>query len=157
MQNDSVSTLSGGWRMKLALSRAMLQKADVLLLDEPTNHLDVINVAWVQNYLNSLSTTTSIIVSHDANLLDKCCTDILRIQDLKLTSHRGNLSAFVAKHPETMSFFELKSTKFKFTFPNPGFLHGVKSKGKALIKMDGCTYTYPGNTKPTQRLSRQDD
>merc|ERR1712147_596330 len=42
----AVSTLSGGWRMKLALARAMLQRADILLLDEPTNHLDVINVAW---------------------------------------------------------------------------------------------------------------
>merc|ERR1712070_946290 len=52
--NHAVSTLSGGWRMKLALARAMLQKADILLLDEPTNHLDVINVAWVKNYLNSL-------------------------------------------------------------------------------------------------------
>merc|ERR1712157_706116 len=50
----AVSTLSGGWRMKLALARAMLQKADILLLDEPTNHLDVINVAWVKSYLNSL-------------------------------------------------------------------------------------------------------
>ena len=45
---NPVSSLSGGWRMKLAMARAMLQKADILLLDEPTNHLDVINVAWVK-------------------------------------------------------------------------------------------------------------
>lgn len=43
-----VAALSGGWKMKLALVRAMLQKADILLLDEPTNHLDVHNVAWLQ-------------------------------------------------------------------------------------------------------------
>jgi elongation factor 3 len=49
-----VAALSGGWKMKLALVRAMLQKADILLLDEPTNHLDVHNVAWLQNYLVSL-------------------------------------------------------------------------------------------------------
>ena len=61
-----VSTLSGGWRMKLAMARAMLQKADILLLDEPTNHLDVINVAWVKNYINSLKDVTAIMVSHDA-------------------------------------------------------------------------------------------
>merc|ERR1712176_1727264 len=48
--DHAVSTLSGGWRMKLALARAMLQNADILLLDEPTNHLDVINVAWVKTY-----------------------------------------------------------------------------------------------------------
>merc|ERR1711966_525362 len=47
--DHAVSTLSGGWRMKLALARAMLQKADILLMDEPTNHLDVINVAWVKS------------------------------------------------------------------------------------------------------------
>merc|ERR1711991_593007 len=57
--NHAVSTLSGGWRMKLAMARAMLQKADILLLDEPTNHLDVINVAWVKNYINSLKDVTA--------------------------------------------------------------------------------------------------
>jgi elongation factor 3 len=46
-----VVALSGSWRMKLALARAMLQRAGILLLDEPTNRLDVINVAWVENYL----------------------------------------------------------------------------------------------------------
>merc|ERR1712134_224370 len=78
-----VSTLSGGWRMKLALARAMLQNADILLMDEPTNHLDVINVAWVEDYLNSLTHVTCIIVSHDSGLLNKVCTDILQISDLK--------------------------------------------------------------------------
>ncbi|GMF06283.1 unnamed protein product [Ambrosiozyma monospora] len=46
-----VGSLSGGWKMKLELARAMLMKADVLLLDEPTNHLDVGNVKWLQDYL----------------------------------------------------------------------------------------------------------
>jgi elongation factor 3 len=62
----AVSTLSGGWRMKLAMARAMLQKADILLLDEPTNHLDVINVAWVKSYIISLKNVTAIMVSHDS-------------------------------------------------------------------------------------------
>jgi len=149
MQNNGVSTLSGGWRMKLALARAMIQNADILLLDEPTNHLDVINVAWVLNYLNSLTNVTSIIVSHDSNLLDKCCTHILQIKDLKLNLHRGNLSTFVEKHPEARTYFDFKESKMKFKFPQPGFLQGVKSKGKALMKMTDVTFTYPGNTKPT--------
>jgi elongation factor 3 len=149
MLNDNVSTLSGGWRMKLALARAMLQKADVLLLDEPTNHLDVINVAWVQSYINSLSNTTSIIVSHDKTMLDSCCTDILVIENLGLCSYSGNLSNYVKEHPEAMSFFELKSDKLKFTFPQPGPISGIKSRGKPLIKMDNVTFTYPNNDKPT--------
>jgi len=147
--NHAVSTLSGGWRMKLALARAMLQRADILLLDEPTNHLDVINVAWVKNYLNSLTNVTCIMVSHDSGLLNDCCSHILQIKNLKLTTFRGNLDAFVKENPEAKSFFELKASKLKFNFPQPGPIQGIKSKGKALMKMTHCDFTYPGNEKPT--------
>lgn len=58
-QKQSIGSLSGGWKMKLALARAILFKADILLLDEPTNHLDVINVAWLEKYLVSLTQCTS--------------------------------------------------------------------------------------------------
>jgi len=147
--NHAVSTLSGGWRMKLALARAMLQKADILLLDEPTNHLDVINVAWVKNYLNSLKDVTSIIVSHDSGLLNDCCTNILQIENLKLNSFKGNLDEFVKLKPSARAYFSLKGSKLKFSFPQPGPIEGVKSKGKALMKMSKCTFTYPGNDSPT--------
>lgn len=149
MLRDPITSLSGGWRMKLALARAMLQNADILLLDEPTNHLDVINVKWVQGYLNSLTDVTSIIVSHDSGLLNNCCTHILQIDSLKLHLHKGNLNDFVQKVPSAASYFSLKESKFKFKFPQPGYLEGVKSKGKALMKMEGVAFTYPGNDKPT--------
>jgi elongation factor 3 len=58
-QGNAIGSLSGGWKMKLALARAMLFKADILLLDEPTNHLDVVNIAWLENYLTNLKTCTS--------------------------------------------------------------------------------------------------
>merc|ERR1719232_963896 len=145
----AVSTLSGGWRMKLALARAMLQKADILLLDEPTNHLDVINVAWVKTYLNSLTNVTSIIVSHDSGLLNDCCTDILQIENLKLHQFKGNLDEFVKKKPAARAYFSFTESKLKFRFPQPGPIEGIKSKGKALMKMSKCTFTYPGNDKPT--------
>jgi elongation factor 3 len=145
----AVSTLSGGWRMKLALARAMLQKADILLLDEPTNHLDVINVAWVKNYLNSLTNVTSIIVSHDSGLLNDCCTNILQIENLKLHAFKGNLDEFVKIKPQARAYFSFKESKLKFSFPQPGPIEGVKSKGKALMKMSKCTFTYPVNKTPT--------
>jgi elongation factor 3 len=146
----AVSTLSGGWRMKLALARAMLQNADILLLDEPTNHLDVINVAWVKQYLNSLTNVTSIIVSHDSGLLNDCCTHILSFDNLKLNTFKGNLDEYVKAHPAARAYFSLQSTKEKrFKFPQPGPIEGVKSKGKALMKMANCTFTYPVNQKPT--------
>jgi elongation factor 3 len=145
----AVSTLSGGWRMKLALARAMLQKADILLMDEPTNHLDVINVAWVKNYINSLTDVTAIMVSHNAGFLNDCCTDILQIQRLKLKSYRGNLDAFIEVNPDARSYFSIKESKLTFKFPQPGPIEGVKSKSKALMKMSHCDFTYPGNEKPT--------
>lgn len=147
--NNGVSTLSGGWRMKLALARAMLQKADILLLDEPTNHLDVINVAWVKNYINSLKEVTAIMVSHDSGFLNDCCTDILQIERLKLKTFSGNLSKFIAAHPEANAYFSLKESKLKFKFPQPGPIEGIKSRSKALMKMSHCYFTYPGNSAPT--------
>ena len=147
--DHAVSTLSGGWRMKLALARAMLQKADILLLDEPTNHLDVINVAWVKAYLNSLHNVTCIVVSHDSGLLNDCCTNILAIDNLKLRTFKGNLDEYVKINPDARAYFTLTASKKKFKFPQPGPIEGVKSKGKALMKLTGCTFTYPGNEKPT--------
>ena len=131
--------------------RSMLQKADILLMDEPTNHLDVKNVKWVMNYINSLKTTTVIMVSHDSGLLDNCCNYILQIDKLKVKLHKGNLSDFVKTHPEAQSYFEFKASKFSFKFPQPCFLDGVKSRGKFLMKMDNVSLTYPGNTVPTIR------
>jgi len=147
--DHAVSTLSGGWRMKLALARAMLQKADILLLDEPTNHLDVINVAWVKKYINSLTNVTCIMVSHDSGLLNDCCTNILQIENLKLHPYKGNLDEFVKVKPSARSYFSFTESKMKFKFPQPGPIEGVKSKGKALMKMSKCTFTYPCNEKPT--------
>lgn len=135
--------------MKLALARAMLQKADILLMDEPTNHLDVINVAWVKSYLNSLKDVTAIIVSHDSGLLNDCCTNILQIENLKLNSFKGNLDEFVKVKPSARSFFSFSESKMKFKFPQPGPIEGVKSKGKALMKMNKCFFTYPVNKTPT--------
>jgi elongation factor 3 len=145
---QKVGTLSGGWRMKLALSRAMLLKADILLLDEPTNHLDTYNVKWVEAYLLGLSDVTSIMVSHDSGLLTRVCTKMVEIHDLKLRYHHGNLESLVAARPEAKHYFELaKEGKFDFNFPCPGPLPGVKSKGKAILRMDNIKFTYPGVKK----------
>ncbi|KAJ8906757.1 hypothetical protein NDN08_003245 [Rhodosorus marinus] len=148
MISGGVSHLSGGWRMKLALARAMLQKADILLMDEPTNHLDVVNVKWVESYLMGLKNVTAIIVSHDSGLLERVCSNIIHIDALKLKQYKGNLSEFVKKVPAAKSFFELKSTKIHFSFPQPGILEGITSKGKAIMKMDGVEFTYPGVHRP---------
>ena len=96
-QQEKVGSLSGGWKMKLALARAMLMRADVLLLDEPTNHLDVTNIKWLEEYLKSHTEITSLIVSHDSGFLDNICTDIYHYEQKKLVCYPGNLAAYV--HP----------------------------------------------------------
>jgi elongation factor 3 len=142
MISRGVSTLSGGWRMKLALARALMQNADILLMDEPTAHLDVLNVKWLLEYLNSLNNVTCIIVSQNHKLLNQCCTHILQIKNYKLHSFRGNLDEFLKKNPDANTYFELKTDKYTFKFPNPRFLNGVKSRGKALMRMENVTFGY---------------
>ena len=148
-QQEKVGSLSGGWKMKLALARAMLMGADVLLLDEPTNHLDVGNVKWLEEYLRSHTEITSLIVSHDSGFLDNVCTDIYHYEQKKLVCYAGNLAAFVRVKPEAKSYYTLSASQVQFKFPNPGNLTGVKSSTKAVIRMQNCTYSYPGSTKPS--------
>lgn len=62
-------SFSGGWRMRLALARALFSKPDLLLLDEPTNMLDIKAILWLEKYLQSWATTL-LVVSHDRNFLD---------------------------------------------------------------------------------------
>jgi len=148
-QQERVGSLSGGWKMKLALARAMLMKADVLLLDEPTNHLDVSNVKWLQEYLKSHTEITSLIVSHDSGFLDEVCTDIYHYESKKLVCYPGNLAAFVRVKPEGKSYYTLSASQVQFKFPSPGLLTGVKSNTRAIIRMTNCSYTYPGALKPS--------
>jgi len=142
-----VGSLSGGWKMKLALARAMCTKPDVMLLDEPTNHLDVLNVQWLENHLNSLSQVSSIVVSHDSSFLDNVCTNIIHYESRKLKIYRGNLSEFVKKKPEAKSYYELASSQLKFVLPEPGFLEGVKTKDRAILKVEKISYKYPNTDR----------
>jgi len=148
--NSCISGLSGGWKMKLALCRAILQDADILLLDEPTNHLDVKNVAWLEEFLVSQTQKTSMIISHDSGFLDRVTTHIIHYEDnRKLKNYKGNLAMFVKRVPRAKTYYELSEENLSFTFPEPGLLDGIKSKGKAIIKMDKCTYQYPTKDTPT--------
>ncbi|EQC26925.1 hypothetical protein SDRG_15257 [Saprolegnia diclina VS20] len=115
MQAQAVGSLSGGWKMKLELARAMLQKADILLLDEPTNHLDVANVAWLEKYLTSMTTITSLIVSHDSGFLDNVCTNIIHYEkNRKLKTYVGNMSEFVKIRPEAKAYYDLDAATHAF-------------------------------------------
>ena len=87
------SRLSGGWRVRLSLARALVLKPDLLLLDEPTNHLDYEATQWLIGYLCKYKKTI-IVVSHDIHLLDSVCTDIIHLYTQKLTYYKGNYTNF---------------------------------------------------------------
>ncbi|CCO31645.1 [NU+] prion formation protein 1 [Rhizoctonia solani AG-1 IB] len=148
-QAHTVGSLSGGWKMKLELARAMLYKADLLMLDEPTNHLDRASVKWLEDYLIAHDKVTVLTVSHDSGFLDNITTDIIHYESKKLVYYPGNLSKFVEKVPEAKSYYTLAATSVKFSFPPPGSLMGVRSNTRAILKLANCTFTYPGRKEPS--------
>ncbi|KAG0335435.1 hypothetical protein BG004_008443, partial [Podila humilis] len=86
-------SFSGGWRMRLALARALFNKPDLLLLDEPTNMLDIPAVIWLENYLKTWPNTL-LVVSHDREFLDEVATDILYQHSEQLDYYKGNFTQF---------------------------------------------------------------
>lgn len=147
MLSGPITALSGGWKMKLALARAVFEEPDILLLDEPTNHLDVKNVDWLEQYLVN-SPCTSIIISHDSKFLDNVVQHVIHYERFKLKRYRGKLSEFVKRVPSARSYYELGASEMEFKFPEPGFLEGVKTKAKAIIRVSNMSFQYPGTSKP---------
>ncbi|NVJ59184.1 MAG: ATP-binding cassette domain-containing protein [Gammaproteobacteria bacterium] len=92
--SESVSNLSGGWRVRLNLAQALLKPSDLLLLDEPTNHLDLDAVFWLESYLKTYSGTL-LIISHDRDFLDALSSRVLHFNQGKVTSYSGNYSRFL--------------------------------------------------------------
>lgn len=93
MQSRPTNHFSGGWRMRVSLARALFVEPTLLMLDEPTNHLDLNAVIWLDNYLQGWKNTL-LIVSHDQHFLDNVCTDVIHLDEQKLSYYKGNYSSF---------------------------------------------------------------
>ncbi|KAJ9124540.1 hypothetical protein QFC24_003332 [Naganishia onofrii] len=94
-QKKQTRAFSGGWRMRLALARALFVKPDLLMLDEPSNMLDLNAIAWLEDYLQSWEGTI-LVVSHDRAFLDAVATDIVHQHSQRLDYYKGNFSQFYA-------------------------------------------------------------
>jgi len=92
-------TFSGGWRMRLALARALFVKPDLLMLDEPSNHIDLNALAWLEDYLQTWKGTL-LVVSHDRAFLDAVATDIIYQHSNRLDYYKGNFAQFYATKTE---------------------------------------------------------
>lgn len=144
--NRDCHTFSGGWLMRLHLSKLLLAQPSILLLDEPTNHLDIESLTWLEDFLKTYHGALAII-SHDRAFLDNITAITWEISLGKLTAYKGNYSKYLAekelrmevqsaayenqqaKIRQTMRFverFRAKSTKAK----------QVQSRVKQLAKMD---------------------
>jgi len=94
-QEDSeqkVGAYSGGWQMRIALGKILLNDPDLLLLDEPTNHLDVETIQWLESYLLAQS-SAMVVISHDRAFLDRICTQIVSTEKGLAKTYAGNYTA----------------------------------------------------------------
>src|SRR6202008_829536 len=97
-----VSSLSGGWRKRLAIVEGLVQAPDILLLDEPTNHLDLAGIRWLESVLQA-APFACVVVSHDRYLLENAATEVVeinRIYEDGLLRVKGNYSTFLEAKEE---------------------------------------------------------
>jgi len=106
-----ISTLSGGWRKRVALGRALVAEPEVLLLDEPTNHLDLSAIEWLEDLLLGFNGSV-LFITHDRRFLDRLATRITELDRGKLTDFTGNFTQYQAKKEELLAVEETHAAKF---------------------------------------------
>ena len=106
-----VDTLSGGWRRRVLLARALVGQPDLLLLDEPTNHLDIEAIQWVESFLAEYEGAV-MFVTHDRAFLQRLATRIIELDRGKLTSWPGNYATYLRRKEEALANEQVLADKF---------------------------------------------
>eukprot|EP00118_Oscarella_pearsei_P018337 m.187660 g.187660 ORF g.187660 m.187660 type:complete len:685 (+) comp39366_c0_seq17:539-2593(+) len=132
MQNRPTKHLSGGWRMRVSLARALFMEPTLLLLDEPTNHLDLNAVIWLDNYLQTWKKTL-LVVSHNQDFLNNVCSDVIHLDDRKLFYYRGNYDSFKKMYKQKQKEMQKAFDKQKKELSS--LKHGGMSSQQAKTKV----------------------
>lgn len=152
MVNKPTKDLSGGWRMRVALAKALFARPALLLLDEPTNHLDLETCIWLENYLANYPYCL-VVISHSQDFLNGVCNNIIHLTPLRtLRSYTGNYDQYVQTKKELdvqqMKKYQKEQDDIKHikqfiascgTFSN--LVRQAKSKQKILDKMEAAGLT----------------
>lgn len=108
--DQSIASLSGGERKRVALAFVLLENPNLLLLDEPTNHLDVDMIEWLEDYL-AKSAVTLLMITHDRYFLDRVCNHIIEIDGGNLYHHDGNYGYYLQKKAERQEIEQVETGK----------------------------------------------
>jgi ATPase subunit of ABC transporter with duplicated ATPase domains len=132
VHRNPMSTLSGGFKLRVLLAQVLASEPDALLLDEPTNHLDILSIRWLERFLSETFKGLAVVISHDHRFLDNICTHIVDVDYETIMLYPGNYTAFmaakvmnrdrkeaeidkreaeIAKHKEFIDRFKAKATK----------------------------------------------
>ncbi len=141
-----VDSFSGGWRMRLALARALMAPSELLLLDEPTNHLDLDAMLWLERWLAAYAGTV-LLISHDTEFLDAVAQTILHFDHGKLNRYKGGYQDFVIQRAERLRQGKIAyERQTRETARLQGFIDRFKAKAskakqaqsrvKALARME---------------------
>lgn len=147
MQQKACKDFSGGWRMRVALAKALWIKPAILLLDEPTNHLDLEACVWLEDYLKNYNRIL-LLISHSQDFLNNVCTDVIHIYSGELVPYSGNYDQYMKTRGEReeaqMKRFQWEQDQIKhmkeyigrFGSGNAKMASQAKSKEKVLFKME---------------------
>jgi len=141
--DKKMNELSGGWRRRVALARALVQKPDLLLLDEPTNHLDIATIKWLEDRVYNYPGAV-LFITHDRAFLQRLATRIVEIDRGRLTSWPGNYDNFLRRKEKSLEDEAVAEDKFdkKLAEEEVWIRQGIKARRtrnegrvRALLKM----------------------
>ena len=138
-----MNELSGGWRRRVALAKALVQKPDLLLLDEPTNHLDIATIKWLEDRVYSYPGAV-LFITHDRAFLQRLATRIVEIDRARLTSWPGNYDDYLRRKEQSLEAESAANARFdkKLEEEEAWIRQGIKARrtrnegrARALMKM----------------------